>query len=215
MTAPWSCISPTSPGEQPTPDGTKADGAGRPASSCAPQRSQSRDRNWAATMFATRRLFGTVDGSTRFQDVTMAGNGGHYPSKNLGRATWFKLERQGDTFISSLSTNGTDWTVAIRRSSTRCRRCFTSACSPTPRRRTIPSPSRRLRSGDSYRQACAGRVPVSGPFSHALPVAVHPGSAVPQFGGSARGLVRTTGAGRGERHPDRAHAGCERCAAAG
>ncbi len=56
-------------------------------------------------------IYGTVDGSTRFQDVSMAGNGGHYGSKNLGRAQWFKLERVGNAFTSSISVDGTNWTI--------------------------------------------------------------------------------------------------------
>ena len=55
--------------------------------------------------------FGNVGGSTYFQDVTMAGPGGHFASKDLGRASWFKLERSGNSFTTSISQDGTNWTL--------------------------------------------------------------------------------------------------------
>lgn len=59
-------------------------------------------------------LFSTVGGGTYFQDDTMrAGNGdANRWSGNLGAANrWYKLQRAGSTITSSVSADGTSWTV--------------------------------------------------------------------------------------------------------
>lgn len=66
----------------------------------------------AGTRFAA--LFSTVEGGTYFQDDTMrAGNGdANRWSANLGGGNrWYRLQRTGNTVVSSVSTDGTDWTV--------------------------------------------------------------------------------------------------------
>lgn len=66
----------------------------------------------SGTRFAA--LFSTVDGGTYFQDDTMrAGNGdANRWSANLGGGNrWYRLRRTGNTIVSSVSLDGTDWTV--------------------------------------------------------------------------------------------------------
>ena len=65
-----------------------------------------------STRFAA--LFGTVGGGAYFQDDTIRdGNGdANRWSGNLGGANrWFKLQRTGNQFISSISADGSTWTV--------------------------------------------------------------------------------------------------------
>jgi autotransporter-associated beta strand protein len=58
-------------------------------------------------------LFSRVGGTTHYQDGTMYNGGGQYPSGDLGGANrWYKIQRVGDTFTGSLSTDGVNWTVA-------------------------------------------------------------------------------------------------------
>jgi len=58
-------------------------------------------------------LFSTVGGSTCYQDGTMYNGGGPYASANLGGANrWYKIQRTGNTFVGSVSTDGVQWTVA-------------------------------------------------------------------------------------------------------
>lgn len=65
-----------------------------------------------STRFAA--LFSSVGGGTYFQDDTMReGNGdANRWSGNLGGGNrWYKLERQGNLFISSVSVDGVNWTL--------------------------------------------------------------------------------------------------------
>lgn len=65
-----------------------------------------------ATRFAA--LFSTVNGRTYFQNDTMrAGNGdANLWSANLGGANrWYKIQRVGDIFTSSVSSDGVNWTL--------------------------------------------------------------------------------------------------------
>ncbi|EEF63380.1 Ig-like domain-containing protein [Pedosphaera parvula] len=56
-------------------------------------------------------VFGTVNNGTHFEDDTMANGGGAYSSADLGSANrWYKIQRVGDTFTTSVSPNGTTWT---------------------------------------------------------------------------------------------------------
>ncbi len=60
-------------------------------------------------------LFGSVGGGTYFEDDTMRnGNGdANRWSSNLGGGNrWFKLQRVGNQFTSSISLDGSNWTVA-------------------------------------------------------------------------------------------------------
>lgn len=69
--------------------------------------------NGSSTRFAA--LFSSVGGGTYFEDDTMRdGNGdANRWSSNLGGGNkWYKLQRVGDTFISSVSLDGSNWTVA-------------------------------------------------------------------------------------------------------
>ena len=66
-----------------------------------------------ATRFAA--LFSSVGGGTYFEDDTMRnGNGdANAWSSNLGgNNRWFKLQRQGNLFTSSVSMDGVNWTLA-------------------------------------------------------------------------------------------------------
>jgi autotransporter-associated beta strand protein len=66
----------------------------------------------SGTRFAA--LFSTVAGGTYFQDDTMrAGNGdANRWSANLGGGNrWYKLERYGSSFLSSVSQDGVVWTM--------------------------------------------------------------------------------------------------------
>jgi autotransporter-associated beta strand protein len=55
--------------------------------------------------------FKQLDGSTHFEDSTMTGTmGAAYTSPNLGSSySWFKIQRLGDTFTTSVSANGVNW----------------------------------------------------------------------------------------------------------
>lgn len=56
-------------------------------------------------------VFGTVNSGTHFQDDTMVNGGGAYSSGDLGSANrWYQLRRTGDTFVTSVSTDGVTWT---------------------------------------------------------------------------------------------------------
>ena len=69
--------------------------------------------NGSSTRFAA--LFSSVGGGTYFENDTMRdGNGdANRWSSNLGGGNkWYKLQRVGDTFISSVSLDGVNWTVA-------------------------------------------------------------------------------------------------------
>ena len=55
-------------------------------------------------------VFGTVNNGTHFEDDTMANGGGAYSSADLGANRWYKIQRVGDTFTTSVSANGTAWT---------------------------------------------------------------------------------------------------------
>ncbi|MCX6906330.1 MAG: autotransporter-associated beta strand repeat-containing protein, partial [Verrucomicrobia bacterium] len=66
----------------------------------------------SSTRFAA--LFSSVGGGTYFEDDTMRGGNGDANrwSGNLGGANrWFKLQRVGNTFTSSVSTDGATWTT--------------------------------------------------------------------------------------------------------
>lgn len=66
----------------------------------------------SGTRFAA--LFSSVGGGTYFEDDTMRGGNGDANawSGNLGGANhWFKLERNGSQFTSSVSADGSAWTV--------------------------------------------------------------------------------------------------------
>ena len=57
--------------------------------------------------------FGEVGGGTYYEDSTMAGGNGapDRTSSDLGGANkWLKLQRTGDTFLTSVSTDGVTWT---------------------------------------------------------------------------------------------------------
>lgn len=71
------------------------------------------DGGSGGTRFAA--LFSTVGGGTYFEDDTMRnGNGdANRWSSNLGGGNrWYKLQRVGDLFISSVSMDGVNWTIA-------------------------------------------------------------------------------------------------------
>jgi len=57
-------------------------------------------------------LFAQADGSIHLQADTDANGGGPVtgPDLNSGKFTWLKLQRTGDTFIASGSTDGKNWT---------------------------------------------------------------------------------------------------------
>ncbi|HEV2211626.1 MAG TPA: LamG-like jellyroll fold domain-containing protein [Verrucomicrobiae bacterium] len=56
-------------------------------------------------------VFGTVNNGTHFQDDTMVNGGGAYWSSDVGSANrWFQLRRSGDTFLTSVSPDGANWT---------------------------------------------------------------------------------------------------------
>lgn len=55
-------------------------------------------------------VFGQVGGGTYYQDETMVNGGGGYASGNLGGQKWFKIQRAGNTFTSSVSSDGITWT---------------------------------------------------------------------------------------------------------
>ena len=68
---------------------------------------------WGQTTTAPfSAVFGQVDGGTYYQDETMVNGGGGYSSGNLGGQKWFKLQRLGNTFLSSVSSDGSTWTAA-------------------------------------------------------------------------------------------------------
>lgn len=54
-------------------------------------------------------LLAQVDGGTYHQDETMVNGGGGY-ADSVGGQKWFKLQRAGQVFTSSVSTDGTTWT---------------------------------------------------------------------------------------------------------
>ncbi len=56
-------------------------------------------------------VFGQVGGGAYYQDETMVNGGGGYSSGSLGSQKWFKLQRVGNTFTSSVSADGTTWTA--------------------------------------------------------------------------------------------------------
>ena len=65
----------------------------------------------SGTRFAA--LFSSVGGGTYFEDDTMRGGNGDANawSGNLGGGNrWYKLQRQGDVFLSSVSMDGVNWT---------------------------------------------------------------------------------------------------------
>ena len=66
---------------------------------------------WGQTTTAPfTAVFGQVDGGAYFQDETMVNGGGGYSSGNLGGQKWFKIQRAGNTFTSSVSSDGATWT---------------------------------------------------------------------------------------------------------
>jgi autotransporter-associated beta strand protein len=68
---------------------------------------------WGQTTTAPfTAIFGQVDGGTYYQDETMVNGGGGYSSGNLGGQKWFKIQRIGNTFTSSVSADGITWTAA-------------------------------------------------------------------------------------------------------
>jgi hypothetical protein len=54
--------------------------------------------------------FATVNNDTHYQDGTMSNGGGPYWSSGLGGQRWLKLQRTGDTFVTSVSSDGLAWT---------------------------------------------------------------------------------------------------------
>ncbi|HVV73978.1 MAG TPA: PA14 domain-containing protein, partial [Verrucomicrobiae bacterium] len=56
-------------------------------------------------------VFCTVGSDTHFQDDTMANAGGPYWSSGLGGQRWFKIKRVGNTFTTSVSSDGSSWTA--------------------------------------------------------------------------------------------------------
>lgn len=56
-------------------------------------------------------VFGEVGGGAYYQDETMVNGGGGYSSGSQGSQTWFKLQRTNTTFISSVSSDGVNWTA--------------------------------------------------------------------------------------------------------
>jgi len=66
---------------------------------------------WGQTTTAPfTAVFGQVDGGAYYQNETMVNGGGGYSSGNLGGQRWFKIQRIGNTFTSSVSSDGTTWT---------------------------------------------------------------------------------------------------------
>ena len=55
-------------------------------------------------------VFGQVDGGAYYQNETMVNGGGGYSSGNLGGQKWFRIQRVGSVFTSSVSADGTTWT---------------------------------------------------------------------------------------------------------
>ncbi len=55
-------------------------------------------------------VYATVGSDTHFQDDTMANAGGPYWSSGLGGQRWFRIQRVGDTFTTSVSSDGSAWT---------------------------------------------------------------------------------------------------------
>ncbi|HWX20326.1 MAG TPA: LamG-like jellyroll fold domain-containing protein [Candidatus Binatia bacterium] len=66
---------------------------------------------WGQTTTAPfTAVFGQVDGGTYYQDETMVNGGGGYSSGDLGGQKWFRLQRTGNTFTTSVSADGVTWT---------------------------------------------------------------------------------------------------------
>lgn len=97
------------------PDGTTPDGSAKAGiilrATLNPDTGNPLGGNSNSTRYAA--IFGEVNGGTYYEDSTMAGGNGapDRTSANLGGANkWFKLVRTGDTFVSSISTDGATWT---------------------------------------------------------------------------------------------------------
>lgn len=56
-------------------------------------------------------VFGQVGGGAYYQDETMVNGGGGYASSDLGGQKWFKIQRAGNVFTSSVSADGVTWTA--------------------------------------------------------------------------------------------------------
>ncbi|HEY4414673.1 MAG TPA: LamG-like jellyroll fold domain-containing protein, partial [Verrucomicrobiae bacterium] len=54
-------------------------------------------------------VLGQVGGGAYYQDESMVNGGGGYTSSNLGGQKWFKIQRAGNVFTSSVSANGITW----------------------------------------------------------------------------------------------------------
>ena len=107
------------PGNQPAPDGTTPDydwqagiilrgstnmTPGYPLG-CAPR------AQGVSTSAPFAAVLGTVGGETYYQNEHMHNGGGGYHSEDLGGQKWFRLQRAGNTFTSSVSADGTSWTT--------------------------------------------------------------------------------------------------------
>lgn len=97
------------------PDGTTPDGSAKAGiilrASLNPDTGNPLGGNSNTTRYAA--IFGQVNGGTYYEDSTMLGGNGapDRTSNNLGGGNkWFKLQRTGDTFVSSISPDGTTWT---------------------------------------------------------------------------------------------------------
>ena len=56
-------------------------------------------------------VYATVNSDTHYQDDTMSNAGGPYWSGGLGGQRWFKIQRVGNTFTTSVSSDGATWTA--------------------------------------------------------------------------------------------------------
>jgi len=97
------------------PDGTTPDGSAKAGiilrASLDPDTGNPLGGNQSSTRYAA--AFGQVDGGIYYEDSTMAGGNGapDATSSNLGSANkWLKLQRTGDTFVTSISPDGVTWT---------------------------------------------------------------------------------------------------------
>lgn len=53
--------------------------------------------------------FSTVKGDTHFQNHTLRNGGGAHPSPKVGAQRWLRIQRRGNQFTTSVSTDGKSW----------------------------------------------------------------------------------------------------------
>ena len=100
------------PNTSPAPDGTTASSGWETGIIMRGTTNMTPGYPWGESTTAPfSAVFGTVGGNTYYQDETMVNGGGGYSSVSLGGQTWFKLQRTGNLFTSSVSSDGVSWSV--------------------------------------------------------------------------------------------------------